>query len=207
MIPFSFFHKNWCREKTQVFLNSPFTVWFRDSPEYMIEDYQSYLQVIKSPVWLNLVSDRLKHDVYRYVHEWVNDMNNIWENAILFNPPDSGPYELALYLQHFFRKLCLPVPSSQKEVDSIDIQKKVLSLLQHLQNIPLLIKKLNWNIPQIDEITPIQTMKIKTTPLPPEVLKVLHELSQNLNREDTTQEDITPKSIVNENATQEDITS
>lgn len=184
MIPFSAFHKSWCKDKTKKFLDFPFSVWFRDSPEYSIADYTSYLQVIKSPVWLNLINDRLKHDVYRYVHEWVSDMRNIWANAILFNPPDSEPYELALYLQKLFERYCLPVPSSQKEVDQIEIQKKLTALLKHLQEIPPLIKQLNWSIPQIDSIHPNQSMKVYKTALPPEISKSLQELFNNSDHKD-----------------------
>lgn len=188
MIPFSTFHKSWCKNQTQQFIDSPFSQWFNDDPRYSVQDYSMYIQTIKYPVWLKLIQDRIKHDIYRYVHEWVRDMETIWENAILFNPPDTEPYELALFFQRLFRHYSLPVPSSQEEFVQVVAQRKLNNLIKIMNNIPPKIKELNWNIPIIKNVgESTEKLQISSKKLPPEIISKLHKIFAETTKDNESQ--------------------
>ena len=112
--------------------------------------------VIKNPMWFKEVLDRLNHSVYTYVHEWIYDMQSIWENAFAYNAKNTPGYDSALILRKIFLKECVPVPLSQKSLISIRRFKILQKLARTLLNPPSLISKLQWEIPPItDEKPPI----------------------------------------------------
>ena len=146
---FNSFSKKWCTERTKELLASPYSYFFREHPKSSVPNYDEYLLVIKNPMWFKEVLDRLNHGVYTYVHDWVFDMECIWENAFSYNAKNTPGYDSALILQKIFRKECVPVPSSQKNLVSIRKYKILKKLAKTLLNPPSLISRLQWDIPRI----------------------------------------------------------
>lgn len=149
LIPFTHFHKMWCKEKTAEFMNSPFSLWFREPPENSICNFDEYLKVIKSPICLKEISERIKNDCYHYVCEWVSDMDRVWQNAKEYNPPGTDPYCFAEVLEMAFNKTCLPIPVSQKEAPKADLMSILLDLKNTIDSTPKWITELEWKIPYI----------------------------------------------------------
>ena len=100
-------------------------------------------------MWFREVLDRLQHNIYTYIHEWVFDMESIWENALMYNPSKTPGHDSALILQKLFRKNCIPVPTSQKNLIGIRRYKILRKLAKTLLNPPGDIQRLTWEVPII----------------------------------------------------------
>jgi hypothetical protein len=112
---------------------------------------EDYLAIVKNPIWLDEIVERLRCSCYNYVHEWVRDMQGIWENAIAYNAPDSLGYDCALVLKSIFERKYQPVPNCEEDL----IEIKRVRLLKKIQNLleepPKSVKDLSWNVPKFGE--------------------------------------------------------
>lgn len=62
----------------------------------------NYLRVIKTPMDLRTVKDKVKRSFYRNAQEFVDDVRLIWSNAMTFNSADSPVYQMAEALNMYF---------------------------------------------------------------------------------------------------------
>ena len=71
-----------------------------------LTDYPDYLDIVRKPMDFNIIDERL--NTYQSFDDFAADVNQIFENCFLYNPPEKS-YEvcaLASGLQHYFRKAC-----------------------------------------------------------------------------------------------------
>jgi hypothetical protein len=54
-----------------------------------------YTFIIKNPMDLNTVSEKLKADKYRFVEEPLDDIQLIWDNCKTYNHPETWIYKIA----------------------------------------------------------------------------------------------------------------
>jgi hypothetical protein len=76
-------------------------------------DIPNYYQVIHTPMDLGTVKERMENEYYESLEQWIADINLVWSNAIVFNPPGNDVHECAKILQSMFEKRVrsLPRPS------------------------------------------------------------------------------------------------
>jgi len=148
------FHKKWCLEKTSKYYNLEISAWFRDSPEKTVRNYEEYKMIVENPVSLGDIMERLKIGSYRWVHEWENDMNNVWKNAKLYNSEGTEPHKIACYLQRKFLKECIPIPNSIESQKARKLYIETQKLAKLLSHPPQCVKKLKWSIPDIPTTAP-----------------------------------------------------
>jgi hypothetical protein len=149
--PFTAFHKRWCTDCTKKISLSPFALYFREHPMTSVPNYDHYLSVVKNPIWLKEVMERLRFSCYNYVHEWVTDMQGVWENAILYNAPDTPGYDCALVLKRMFEKRCQPIPSCLEDINEIDRVRILRRIENLLTDPPEGVKSLSWSIPVLGD--------------------------------------------------------
>jgi hypothetical protein len=152
--PFTPFHKRWCTECTKTLLGSPFSAYFRNHPRESVPNFDEYCQVIRNPIWLREVLERLRLSSYLHVHEWVADMKGIWENAIAYNAPDSPGHDCAIILQDMFETKCLPVPNSEADILLIEKERILQRIHDHVLDPPESIRSLSWEICRVAGFTP-----------------------------------------------------
>jgi hypothetical protein len=128
------------------FLASPFAAYFRDHPRSSVPSFAEYCQIIKNPIWLKEVANRLRCACYVYVHEWVTDMEGVWENALSYNEPESEAHYCALVLQKQFKTVYLPVPNSDDDVVQVAKEKSMSKLGKELLQPPPSLAALNWGL-------------------------------------------------------------
>lgn len=63
-----------------------------------------YPKLIKQPMDLSTVGDRLARNHYVRLEDWANDMRLVWKNAFIFNAPDSIYFKAAKLLSDTFEK-------------------------------------------------------------------------------------------------------
>ncbi len=86
-----------------------------------LKDYPDYLDIVRKPMDFNIINERL--DTYQSFDDFAADVNQIFENCFLYNPPEKS-YEvcaLASGLQHYFRKACKAIKISFSDEDTKEI--------------------------------------------------------------------------------------
>jgi hypothetical protein len=151
-VVFTPFHKRWCTERTKSIFALPYSIYFRDHPQLSVHSFDDYCQVIKNPVWVRGILDRLRLNSYCFVDEWVTDVRCIWENAIAWNAPHTEGYECAIILKDIFERKFLPVPNSEADELRIKRQKLVEKISRHINSATPSVRALHWNIGQIPDV-------------------------------------------------------
>lgn len=67
-------------------------------------DIEGYYDIIKRPICLKDISNKLVNNEYTHFIQWYNDMILMFENAKTFNPPTNDIHFLADYLQTKFEE-------------------------------------------------------------------------------------------------------
>ena len=148
---FTSFHRQWCVQQTKMLCSSQFSFFFRDHPEQWVPSWDDYVSVVKSPMWLKEVLKRLKDNCYVYVHEWVSDVLTIFNNAMLYNVPNSPGYDCAAILKRQFMKECLPVPENDADAKTKKKARILKKLRGLLADAPPSITSLNWDVEKLSE--------------------------------------------------------
>lgn len=65
----------------------------------LFQDYPDYYDIIKNPVDLEKISNKIKQQSYDSLDEIATDFMLMFENACKYNEPDSQIYKDALILQ------------------------------------------------------------------------------------------------------------
>merc|ERR1712071_4553 len=85
------------------------TTWpFTECVDPVKDGAPDYLQIIEKPVWLNLIKDRFKKNLYGSIGEFVADMRLMFENCYRYNGPNHPVTKKALrFEQNLEQKLTL----------------------------------------------------------------------------------------------------
>ncbi|CAG9536170.1 unnamed protein product [Cercopithifilaria johnstoni] len=87
------------------------TSWpFRESVDR--KDHPDYYSIIKKPMDLSIVQQKLKRYAYHSLKEFKADITQIFENARIFNPKDSAIYQCADILEKQFREHMVEIKSA-----------------------------------------------------------------------------------------------
>jgi len=76
-----------------------------------------YPKLIKEPMDLGTVSERIVKPYYQRLEHFVNDVRLVWKNAFIFNAPDSLYFKAAKTLSDVFEKR---VEELEKEAESVN---------------------------------------------------------------------------------------
>mmetsp|Transcript_13663 Transcript_13663/g.47400 ORF Transcript_13663/g.47400 Transcript_13663/m.47400 type:complete len:515 (-) Transcript_13663:7-1551(-) len=83
-----------------------------------------YMEIIKKPMDLGTVKEKLESECYDHVEALAADINLVWDNAMYFNPAGTDVHECAKALKDSTEKRIkkLPkVPGTQKEAAGVDL--------------------------------------------------------------------------------------
>lgn len=111
-----------CESITRKLFDHPMAELFRYPVD--TDDYPTYRQIVKYPMDLSTVLDKLGRRKYRSVNEWQKDIELIWSNCKLFNKDSFKTYTDEL--QRYFHKM------KKKEIASSG--KDSLTTLKNIAN-------------------------------------------------------------------------
>lgn len=98
-----------------------------------------YPKLIKNPMDLGTIGERLQRNYYSRLEDWANDMRLVWKNAFVFNTPDSMYFKAAKSLSDMFEK---KLEEFEREAEAInnpqlDTMERCNILLADLKANPL----------------------------------------------------------------------
>lgn len=92
-----------------------------------------YFDVIKEPMDLSTVKERLESDFYESIDGFIYDMRLIWDNAMKYNRPDSSIYEMAQSLSNEFEeKVKMAIILSEKPYH--ELKQEMLNRIKELKS-------------------------------------------------------------------------
>ncbi|VEN56896.1 unnamed protein product [Callosobruchus maculatus] len=94
-------------------------------------DYPDYYEVIKEPIDMEKISQKLKANQYETLEDMVADFHLMFDNACKFNEPDSQIYKDALILQSVCLQTKVQIKSRDDDV-APDVQAAVQDILLNL---------------------------------------------------------------------------
>ena len=79
-------------------------VHFSRPVEWKKMGLHDYPKLIKEPMDLGTISERIAKPFYQRLEHFVNDVRLVWKNAFIFNAPDSLYFKAAKTLSDVFEK-------------------------------------------------------------------------------------------------------
>ena len=86
---------------------------FAEPVDPIRDNLPKYFKIVKRPMDLRTVREKLEGDKYETVDDWKSDMELIWENAFLYNGKSSYMYDVAKHLQNVFKELTANLSSNE----------------------------------------------------------------------------------------------
>lgn len=93
-------------------------------------EYPDYYEVIKKPINLDIISQKLKNNLYESLDDLAADFVLMFDNACKYNEPDSQIYKDALTLQRLTLQTKLQLRADEDSTP--DVQSAVQELLTSL---------------------------------------------------------------------------
>lgn len=122
-----------CQRITHMFLNDPCCKLFVEPVDPIRDEVPDYPKIVPNPQDLGTIYKRLFRRYYTYPSAWENDVNLVWDNAILFNGADSVIGDLAKSMKMKFAKKCwrlhLFIPKNW--LDQVNILYAKINKLTH----------------------------------------------------------------------------
>ena len=135
--PLSFQNKEKFNKLLDILFNDPFAYDFLTPVDFVSLNILDYPTIVKHPMDLGTVKEKLNSDKYKSIDEVINDINLVWENCYLYNKPSSNIYKLATHCEKVFKKnldkyfkgkalLSKSQPNEEeKETNAISISDKI----------------------------------------------------------------------------------
>ncbi|KAH0792914.1 Bromodomain containing protein [Histomonas meleagridis] len=146
--------------------------------EQFRDQLEGYDEIVKKPMDLSTVEDKLKNQKYRNTSEWYEDMRLVFQNAIDYYPEGDSLSLIAIYLLDVFEKMAigLNIETDQAWVDEVNRVSNKLSKLigspPSAQKSTQLISELRQKSAQI------------ATPKPQEIPAIVDKLNNIVNDDD-----------------------
>jgi hypothetical protein len=124
---------DFCRKVTEKLYYSPLARLFLEPVDPVRDGCPNYSQIVKQPMDLGTVSEKLTKKNYKSTAEWRADVMQIWKNAMLYNPKGTPVHALAQKLEKKTIKLTKSIPKTETELWHLDLvhaARKVSKILQ-----------------------------------------------------------------------------
>lgn len=104
---------DFCTKITKEMSDLPISAIFLRAVDPVLDMAPDYYDVIKKPIDLGLIAQRLEQGYYTTVEMWKNDMNLVWKNAQTYNPEKSIIWIIAQELYDVFHKKTELIPKTE----------------------------------------------------------------------------------------------
>lgn len=144
---------------------------FQEPVDYIELNLPEYPEIIKNPMDLGTIKEKLENDEYSDINEITNDFDLIWENCFTFNKVGSEIYKMAQYCKKLFKKQMEKyfkngnnnqiinkkddeeIKEEESKIQIINLQEKIelgekIRKL-NMENIPFLFKFIQKECPKI----------------------------------------------------------
>ena len=122
--PFTPVSLRYCHKITSKILKYPVAIYFSKPVRPEEENIPDYNDIVRRPMDLGTVLDKLEQSQYPTIDKWKEEMNLIWSNAMLYNGKGHPLYIIAQELREKFRSLSEHIPRNNVEEWALACRKK-----------------------------------------------------------------------------------
>ena len=116
-----------CAQITNYLFDHPVSGIFR-APAYQSQN-DPYLQFIQKPMDLGTIKKKIKDNSYNNIAEWKQDVDLVFDNAVLYNTEQSVYGGIAIYLKKKFHKMLDKYTLTNKQ----NFEERIRKLYRDLQ--------------------------------------------------------------------------
>ena len=183
-----------CYRITQILLDHPVSKLFSHRIDEIIDQAPGYYEIIKNPMDLGTIMEKVENGMYKNMKEWISDVNLVWSNSILYNTENSYIAIAAHHLQDIFKKELIRSGGSSPSEWMTMCNRYYLEIKKQMQSSPKPLKDFyaaqDFSIPTIKpNMREISDLGQFTNRL--EVLQVLQILTMYGYKPDTKREELT----------------
>ncbi|KAH0785269.1 Bromodomain containing protein [Histomonas meleagridis] len=128
------FKKQKCIELTNKMLRMDLCRPFKDKVDPIRDGAPDYLTIVQRPMDLTTIRKKLNNNEYKSYENWAEDVNQVWENAMIYNNEGTLIYVMAQDMELWFRKKYQNLPQDRDEEWMKTLRKaskKMLELSRH----------------------------------------------------------------------------
>lgn len=129
---FTQIEQQYCTDITVKFQESPLCMAFLRAVDPERDGIPDYHKVIKNPMDLGTLYNKLEEGVYKKSAEWKSDLMRIWDNAMLFNGPETPVTLVAQKLKAKAAKLTHTIPKTEKDMWNMSVRRSAGSFQKKL---------------------------------------------------------------------------
>jgi hypothetical protein len=123
-----------CKRVTTKLSYSPLAGLFLQPVDPIPDGCPDYLSIIKEPMDIGTILDKLKMGSYASPAQWEQDLMLVWSNAMTYNPRGSVFWLIAAKLQKKSQKLVKFIPKTEADLWHLELlaaSKKVSKILRY----------------------------------------------------------------------------
>ena len=94
-----------CEEITKALLELPGAALFKEPLTDKEDTYPRYSQIVKSPQDLGTILNRLRNNEYANQTAWAKDIDQVWQNAEIYNGKEAYVSQIARHMKKHCEKL------------------------------------------------------------------------------------------------------
>jgi len=98
-------------------------------------DLDDYFEIIKEPMDLSTVEEKLKDHKYNTTRDFGMDVTKIWNNSFRYNTEDSRIYQMTLEMSAYFDKYFQNIPPNESLAEVNHLQRQVTKLQKEISNL------------------------------------------------------------------------
>ena len=181
-------------------MRNPISYWFREPYRAEKAIMDDYLSKIPHPMDLSTIQDHLEKNEYANFECFANDMDLIFENAIVYNGPESLVGGIGIYLKNVVKKKIDEIRYQNPRNYEARLFELIRNVNKVLENPPKTMDikvKASQEIHGIDEFNNVkieQLVRALNTLLNdgklPQIMEVLKKADENFKVQDNMQNDI-----------------
>lgn len=118
--------EKFAQDFTNYLLNHPLTILFRDPVDPEKDQVPDYLDIVKNPMDLSTIKEKLNTKAYSDSFEWKEDIMRIWQNATDYHSKKKTTKYIVDYAK-FFQRKCMKklafLPKKEEDLWFLQLQK------------------------------------------------------------------------------------
>ena len=130
------FEKHKCIELTNKMIHKDLCRPFRDKVDPVRDYAPDYFSIVHRPMDLTTIKKKLNNNEYKSYENWAEDVQQVWENAMIYNNEGTLIYLMAQDMENWFRRKYKKLPRTKDEEWMILLKKASKKMLMLSKNVP-----------------------------------------------------------------------
>lgn len=125
-----------CREVMDELTKRPTSKMFAEPVDPVRDEAPGYFDLVKNPMDLRTIREKLDKGEYSGVEQWKNDVNLVFSNAVLYNGKSSAVGVIAAELQLIFRGMAKMITNNPNVTWLNQLIQLKKELMNHITKFP-----------------------------------------------------------------------